>query len=578
MPNPLSDRGWSDRDYAALVGTMVGEAAVNGTIQDYQAIADVIANRAADPAYGFKGVASLTMNPREFSAWSPKEKNAFQNAKAGFAAALDDSVTSRFSEATRQRIDLAKQAANDVFVNGTARGLVQGATAYHNPAVTAQLGTGGWHNKLEGKYGGVQIGAHSFTGPDFRPDQPFDPITYNGQLAAPPAAAPDFFSDVGLPTGNVEFIGDIPDPTLGAPPIGRIDVSSIPDVSPASAGFSLDGATLPEGLDLGFEAISPSMDRATFNDVFDAGFPTQKETGYVAGFDAGPYGVTPDFSAPSLDARNALDRAQGSIAGWNGNSWNSSDLNNEAIANRVMAELAPTAPQMSAPALSASVAPTPSASTPMGDIGFDEFGANFPSSPPSMAATPSLAPSAPAPSTTSLPAAPAPDEGFSLGPIGYSKDKGLTIGGFSNPVDAISSSLGFGMPNESFMNAMASPQHAQGYQPGFLDSTLGRTATGAIKGAMFGGLPGAAVGGLLGGTGWGNRMSNQLDDFFGGMMDHAMQGWDGYDFNTHGYGAGFNDRGERSHTGRDESGNATLGDGSYSERSGYNDNNPQGIL
>jgi hypothetical protein len=595
MANPLSDRGWSDHDYAAAIGTLVGEAAVKGTLQDYQAIADVIANRQHAGVYG-KTVAGITMSPREFSTWSPTEESAFANARAGFAAALSPTRAASLSPALRDRVELAKKAVEDVNVTGIARGLTQGATAYHNPDVTAKLGTGAWHNKLEGKFGGLTIGDHRFTGQGFRAGQAFDPVTYNGQLAAPPATMPDTFFDVGIPTGAVDFLGDLPDPTLGAPPIGKVEAYSIPDVTPASAGFSLDGATLPDGLSLDFASpmdtgtfndvfstgFSPStpMSKDTFSDVFDAGFPTQKETGFVAGVDAGPWGATPDFSAPSLDARNAMDRAQGSIAGWNGNSWNSSDLNNEAIANSVMAELAPSTPPLSAPALASTVSAPPQATTPapsystapMGD--FD----TFPSAPPSTAPAASTAPARAAPTTTSLPAAPAPSDAFSLGPIGYSKDKGLTLGGFSNPVDAISSSLGFGMPNESFMNAMASPQHAQSYSPGFLDSAFGRTATGALQGAMFGGLPGAAIGGLMGGTGWGNAMSNQLGDFLGSAWDHMSQGWGSYDHSTHGYGAGFNDRGERSHTGRNESGNATVGDGSYGERSGTNPNNPQGII
>jgi hypothetical protein len=62
------------------------------------------------------------------------------------------------------------------------------------------------------------------------------------------------------------------------------------------------------------------------------------------------------------------------------------------------------------------------------------------------------------------------------------------------------------------------------------------------------------------------------------MFDHAMQGWDSYEFSSHGFGAGFNERGERSHTGRNDSGTAIFGDGSYLEMAGYNDNSPRGII
>jgi hypothetical protein len=307
--------------------------------------------------------------------------------------------------------------------------------------------------------------------------------------------------------------------------------------------------------------------------------------GFHAGFDAGPYGQTPDFSAPSLEAQNNFDRQMGAVAGFNGNSWNSSDLNNEAIAARVNAELAPQAPQLATPSMDMQ-------GMVAGDWA-DKFGApqlSTPSVSPQMAAArassvpqgdfsvPSRAPSSSFPETAPLPPSRPQEDTFSLGPFGWDDKTGLTIGGFGSPVDAIKSGLGLGMPNDAFMNGMADPRYAASYQPGFLDSTIGRPLIGAGKGALFGGLPGAAFGGLMGGTGWGNMLSNQVSDFFGGMLDHAMQGWDGYDFATHGYGAGFNARGERSPTGPNDSGSATLGDGSYGERSGTNPNNPQGIL
>jgi hypothetical protein len=286
-----------------------------------------------------------------------------------------------------------------------------------------------------------------------------------------------------------------------------------------------------------------------------------------------------------------MDRAQGSLqSAAAGMGYHSSDLNNEAIAARVNAELAPkaSAPQLATPSFDMQ-------SAYLGDMA-DKFGApqlSTPSvSPQSFAAAapvrsmgdaidigrpPSVSAST-LPETAPLPPSRPQEDGFSLGPFGWNDKTGLTVGGFASPVDAIKSGLGLGMPNDAFMNGMADPRYAAAYSPGFLDGPFGRTAIGAAKGAMFGGLPGMAFGGLMGGTGWGNAISNQLSDFFGGMLDHAMQGWDRYDFATHGYGAGFNERGERSPTGPNDSGSATLGDGSYGERSGTNPNNPQGIL
>lgn len=579
MPNPLSDRGVTDRDYAAMVGTLVGEAAVKGTLQDYQAIADVIANRLNDKnfvsQYG-KSIAAQTMNPKEFSTWSPKEVNAYQNAKAGFMASLNPAVANQMPAAMRERVNLAQQAVNDVMVSGKARGVAQGATFYDNPAVTAKLGTGGFHNRLEDQYGSTMIGAHRFSGPDFT-DQPFDPVTYNGQLAAPAAAIPDTFTDIGLPAGQVDFMGELPDPALSAPPIGQVDFAGYLDApqQPAQAGFSMTGDQFNGVFDAGFpaQAAAAPMDMGTFNDIQAAGFGETfgpslnemgqpQEAGVVAGLDSGPWGQTPDFNAPSLDQRNAETLAQDRINAFERDDlWSKpSSIPQDQINANVMAELTGQTVPFGAQPLQAATTTTPPqaaspnlANAPMGDFGM----ADMVAAPQATTApqTHSLSPSSSLPETGPLPPE-RPKETFSLGPVGYS-DLGLTVGGWASPVDAVTSSLGFGS--------------------GLLDGTIGRTLTGAGTGFLTGGLPGAAIGGLLSGTGWGDMMKSQLGDFLGTAWDHMSQGWGGYDFDTHGYGVGFNSRGERSPTGPNDRGDATMGDGSWGERSGTNPNNPQGI-
>jgi hypothetical protein len=166
----------------------------------------------------------------------------------------------------------------------------------------------------------------------------------------------------------------------------------------------------------------------------------------------------------------------------------------------------------------------------------------------------------------------APETISSFGPFGWSDKTGLSIGGFKSPVDAIKGGLGF--------TSLSPQQKAPTQSPGFLDSLT----TGWSTPGLFGGALGLATGGPLGaiagyqGGKYGAQAFNGLGDFLGGLGFGAPGGWDNWDADTYGYGPGYNARGERSHTGRDDSGNASRGDGSYSESSGRNDNSPQGIL
>lgn len=716
MPNPLSNRGVSDRDYAAAVGTLVGEVAANGGLVDFQAIADVIANRIEDSRYvGQYGptIAGQVLNPKEFSTWSPREKNAYQGAMAGFAATLNPSRAASLSPAIRDRVEKAQQAINDVMVTGVARGITQGATAYHNPDVTAKLGTDAWHNKLENQYGAVQIGAHSFTGHGFRPDDTFDPVTYNGQLGVPPSAVPSFHDTV------------IPDTPVSPVPSGWVEASAIPDITPATqVGFSLmdlenfspvDAAPVdfsgvrqgltesqalanlglgnqrpsqnvevrssPFGLSLdeqvaayedrvgpldqtartldsqlgalgialdadsittdftpdpapgsfgiwggsgafndafqgGFpdptftrdfdapeeidplgpigmgEAFgimpdrsyadisagmygAPAMSRDTFNAIQDAGFPEAPKQGFSAGFDSGPYGVTPDFSAPSLEARNAVDRFEGAMA-----VRNASTPSNEDIAASLMAEFSPQVAQTPQAPISPSPVSTPSPSfaapsAPIGDFVAPETTVAAPRAAPQAASAPSLpsAPSVPSatPSRTQeqvakdfdLPSFDLPDMGLpsiDLSPRGIGSALGMV-----DPVD------------KGFMDAMSNIDAANAYQPGFMDTRLGKGLTGAAVGFATGGPFGAVTQGLWGGLGIGDMFSNAFDRYA-----NAYANLSPVDFAAFGLDGNWTDREPTFDTGMnggyDGRGGGHVGDGSFSSSSGRNDNNPQGLL
>src|SRR5688572_26059548 len=100
MTNPLSQLGWSNRDYQAAIGTLMGEALFEGPV-GMAVVADVIANRMADgrppdnfaARYGMsfadQALAKNAKGQFEFSTWSPKQANAYAIARAGFDAALN---------------------------------------------------------------------------------------------------------------------------------------------------------------------------------------------------------------------------------------------------------------------------------------------------------------------------------------------------------------------------------------------------------------------------------------------------------------------------------------------------------
>ncbi|MBQ0820995.1 hypothetical protein KBI52_12335 [Microvirga sp. HBU67558] len=255
----------------------------------------------------------------------------------------------------------------------------------------------------------------------------------------------------------------------------------------------------------------------------------------------------------------------------------------------------PSAPVASAPAAAVRSAPTSGApegwnpgvgpdgwggyTTGVGGLAgldLDNFGKSYENFMNEMAST--------APATTS-----------SFGPFGWNDKTGLTIGGYASPVDAIKDGLGFSTkPDTSFMDAMANPDIAKGYHPGFMDKMSSSLTSGWSTPGLIGGALGLVTGGPMGAfmgyqTGkFGGQAFNAISDLFGGdtnfgdMLGGIFGGpaasWDNWDSATMGYGPGYNSRGERSPTGEDRSGNATVGDGSYSEMAGYNSNSPQGIL
>ena len=139
MTNPFSSQGWSDKDYARAVGTLMGEAYGGkrnpaSTLEDYELIADVIMNRKESdhPSYKGKSIDQLLRNAKEFSAWSKGQKNARAMATKGMAAVLGKRE-GKLTGITKQKHDLAVKALENVGINKSRRGNSYGSTAYNAP-------------------------------------------------------------------------------------------------------------------------------------------------------------------------------------------------------------------------------------------------------------------------------------------------------------------------------------------------------------------------------------------------------------------------------------------------------------
>ncbi|UVF22859.1 hypothetical protein HPT29_028585 (plasmid) [Microvirga terrae] len=925
MPNPLSEFGVSDIDYAMSVGMTMGEAMHEGLV-GMGLIAATALNRAQNPStYLSRSAAlgdvfsapfdaetmvdatlkgrSLPAAGRQFSPTFNKDIRGaspagFQNFKSGLQAALKSAYDPTFSPALGIRQDsyMRAQKAVEVAVKARDLGIDLGLGVEHfsAPGFEKDAGVGRNRSRFGGHSlsptGGWPAGVTAPTSKDFAsrfaaaaaltgvdiPDDMVPDITAHVSRGDIMAAAsivqreaqnylskdlgqdvmPGLnYSDLVQPTGLRAV--DVPDvtgrlgidppgalgfaenfgitptdqfgPVTPADPIGRIEASSIPNISPASAGFSLEdfspsapaspnfsgvdigsypditaglysnpldsftpvdaapvdfsgvrqGMTEQQAIDrmgltdqrpstnievrhgsrsygedidkaiedrdidaaswdrfanqnydafgsvLGLsvperQASFPEAPYVSMNQPYDlygefapassitagilhddlAGFtaPTPatpdfsdlqtpaQPSGFSAGVGEGPWGVTPDFDAPSLAARNALDRFEGAMAVRN---TTAPDMTNEAIAGRMNADLGRVSEKEQQAYeramseynrekaqydrdLAAYNAATKSFSaTPSGfntDIasleapvasGLNSFGLSGFTNPttgtavgPAMAParlsrpTPPTRPSAPVASAPvaavrSAPTSGAPEgwnpgvgpDGWggyttgvgglagldldnfgksyenymnemasvsptttsSIGPFGWNDKTGLTIGGYASPVDAIKDGLGFSTkPDTSFMDAMANPDIAKGYHPGFMDKMSSSLTSGWSTPGLIGGALGLVTGGPMGAfmgyqTGkFGGQAFNAIGDLFGGntgfgdmlggIFGGPAAGWDNWDAATMGYGPGYNSRGERSPTGEDRSGNATVGDGSFSEAAGYNSNSPQGIL
>ncbi|MBQ0820735.1 hypothetical protein KBI52_11010 [Microvirga sp. HBU67558] len=416
----------------------------------------------------------------------------------------------------------------------------------------------------------------------------------------------DQFNGRAVPTNTDPFSYSISE-NLGFDPLGpigmgeRVGIDLDRDYSDISAGLYSNSLE-------GFVPSSPAT--PDFSDVKTPAAPS----GFSAGVGQGPWGRTPEFDAPSLEQRNAVDRFEKTMAVRNNTA---PDLTNKAIAERLNRDLGPSIPA----ATSAVPQSTPALSPPsldMQSMYADEMADKLG---PSTLSTPSVSPQAvpqaarPSPSPSTMPATRAPAQ-TSAAPAARSsysspvslpetapmppsrpQEQGLLSGlpslelpSFDLPdmsIRSIGSALGVMDPVEKtgFMDAMANPDIAKDWSPGLLDGWTGGALTGAALGGLTGGPFGAVMGGIIGAADPFGRITDRLGNAFGGWIDGKgldfgygpMASWDTWDPTTYGYGVGYNSRGERSPTGERSEG-ATVGDGSYSERAGENPNNPQGIL
>lgn len=435
-----------------------------------------------------------------------------------------------------------------------------------------------------------------------------DPLQAGFSLPAP--AAPSF-DDVALGS-YPDITAGIPgfDPMMGISPVeaAPVNLSDVPTAAPMSQDvFDAAFTSPPSALSMDFgqpaqETISPVGALGMGSAFGVEATPRGPGTGFAQGFNSDT--PTPDFNAQSFDSWRNEDIAQAKLETTN----RQNRIENEDIAASLMSEFGTPTADLEAAAFEneramgafnqtaatgwgltpsglrdqeaplslnqttpgavgfGSFAPTPTqaitSDVPMGDFSVEEAPRSFsqpaiPSAtgkPASVGSLPTADVAPATPATTAPTEAPSLSNGFGLGSL---------FGGKS-------------MPDQGFMDAMANPDLAKGYSPGVLDGWTG----GALKGAGFGALTGGPLGALLGGAfgalNLDGRMGSAFTNQFGGFT--GFDGFDGYDFDTMNYGLGYNARGERSHTGVNDSGNATVGDGSYGSQSGTNSNNPQGIL
>lgn len=317
MTNPLSDRGWSDKDYARAVGTLMGEAwggAKNpaSSLEDYELLADVIANRkeSSHPSYRGKSIDKLLRSPQEFSTWSKGQKNARAMATKGMAAVLgkrEDKLTG----VAKQKHDLAVKALDNVFGNQSRRGVAKGADRYNNP----KAGPSSFHDKPAREFGSVTAGMHRATGPNFDKNAGPAPYSQYGEFGTPREAIPPEarapYSPSGLNIGP-DFTSP-PSQARGAvtDPYGFSNINTAAEAAPGSfAGYGPGAfgieAPAPDYSDITagmYEqpAAPAPMSNEDFNAIF-GNMPEAEATGSVrnAQMSAAPAGFAPAINAPQV--------------------------------------------------------------------------------------------------------------------------------------------------------------------------------------------------------------------------------------------------------------------------------------
>jgi hypothetical protein len=269
MTNPFSNQGWSDKDYARAVGTLMGEAYGGkknpaSTLEDYELIADVIANRkeSAHQSYRGKSIDQLLRPAKEFSTWGKNQKAARSMATKGMAAVLgkrEDKLTG----VAKQKHDLAVKALDNIFGNQSRRGVTHGSTRYNNPS----LGPSKWHDVPARQVGSVTAGQHRATGWEFDPAVGPAPYSQFGEYGTPreamPAATP-------------------PDISMGR----FYDEAAAPaPYSPASLDFGPDFTSPPS------QARGPVENPYEFSNIDTA---AEAVPGSFAGYGPGAFGALAD--------------------------------------------------------------------------------------------------------------------------------------------------------------------------------------------------------------------------------------------------------------------------------------------
>lgn len=158
--------GWNQADLAAVAGVIAGELAARGNLRDAALIADVISNRANQPAkqYGFNPTQVALSTQFSTNINKGKTKSSYALNQQVARAVIDRAYYDKAPKNIQAKANLTTAAIRGVYGTKEFAGIARGATFYDNKAVTQKAGTAKEHRAMEKEFGSFKEGQHTFTG------------------------------------------------------------------------------------------------------------------------------------------------------------------------------------------------------------------------------------------------------------------------------------------------------------------------------------------------------------------------------------------------------------------------------